>query len=183
MPLCARCAGIYAGFAVCLPLCLLALKTRGRAPTLFYHAAAAVSLGVFLADGAANTLGALDTPQALRFGTGALVGLFASPYLAFLLSTALEREGGRPVASSFDALVLAVTAALMSTLNVRPAAWFLWLESWAAAGGLLLFLVVIHSVLIVVVFRRRAPVAAGIALFTVVAQLAVFSILRSLTGF
>jgi len=184
MPLCSRCAGLY--LAVFLALPLFIFYCARRRTTVFTPFVPLVSLAAlaWAADGVANFFGLWQTPNVLRFATGAALGISLSPFLASLFLVTLDESPATAPACPWRLLpvALAVVAAL-TTANVRPPAALLVLESYAAAAGVVMLLLLVHTALwLLILQRRHLPLAVSIALVTIAAQIVLFSSLRGLVN-
>ncbi len=182
MPLCARCAGMYVGFAAALPCFLLRARRNGMPPRPAVWALAAVALAAWAADGAANAVTWVDTPAAARLGLGMLVGLSLSPIVAALFAATVSGARGLTVAPAWTAAALVAAALLGAAANARPAPALLAVESYASALGLVVFLAVVHMALLTIILRRRPALVAAAAAVTVTAQIVLLSIARTMIG-
>lgn len=180
MPLCARCAGLYAGFFLALPVLLLLGKKRRGVPKTSFMVFSCLLLAAFAAEAGGNLLGFWNGPGPLRFALGLFAAGVLSPYVALLFYGSLGEGGAAtPIAGGGTALWIVAVVAALGGLNVRPPAALLAAESFAAAAGVVMLLAVAHvAVFVLILGRRRAVLAGALAPLTVTAQLALFSLLR-----
>jgi uncharacterized membrane protein len=184
MPCCARCAGIFVALALAMPWYAWKAARGAATPTKAFIAATVVAVVALGVDGAGNLsfVGLWDTPAAVRFLSGALVGFFVAPFAAELLAMTLERAVGEPMAGGWDAARLAVAAGLLALVNAHPTGALVTAESYAAGAGLVLFLGVAHTALWTLVLKGRVSIAAALSVVTVTAQVAAFSVVRTWAG-
>jgi uncharacterized membrane protein len=182
MPVCARCAGMYVAFAAALPVFLLRAKRRGGLPTIPFCVIASLALAAYVLDGAANTFRLADTPAALRFGYGALVGLFLSPLVASLAALTFDWDTTRRAAGIPAALVFIAASAAGAAANVRPLPLLIAAESWLAAVGAVALVALVHTALLTLILRPRRIVAVSAALLTTTAQFALLAAVRRMLG-
>jgi len=183
MPVCSRCAGLYVGFFLALPFFFVFARLGRRAKTGVFLVAAIVAAAAWGGDGLGNFAGLWETPNAVRFFTGVMLGLFLSPFVASLFGETVGgeiRTDSKPGWRTVGILFLA--GALATAGNIYPATAYLVLESWAAAAGLVMLLAVVHAALALLVLRTRPAAAAGVAAITVPGQLVLLSSLRSVLG-
>jgi uncharacterized membrane protein len=183
MPVCSRCAGLYVGFFFALPFFFVLARRGRRAKTGAFVAGAIIAAAAWGGDGLGNFAGLWETPNAVRFFTGVMLGLFLSPFIASLFGETVGgeiRTGSRPRWRT--AVILILTGALAAAGNIYPTTAYLVFESWAAAVGLVMLLAVVHTALALLVLKTRPAAAAGVAAVTVPGQLVFLSTLRSVLG-
>ena len=182
-PLCARCAGLYVAFAAALPFFVYrARKRAGGMPTLPFSVFAALALAAYVLDGAANTFGFLDTPASLRFGYGALAGLFLSPYVAALAALTFDWDTTRNAAGLASAVLLVAAAAAAAAVNALPSPPLIAVQSWLSAVGAVSLVFIIHTALLTLILRPRTIIAASAAVLTTAAQFALLAAVRMMLG-
>lgn len=189
LPLCARCTGIYLGFAC--TLLVLRAAGRGRVMRLpgwavaLVLALAVVAMGV---DGFNSFFRDLQLPHLyqphnlLRLGTGLAAG---TAMAAFLLPVAnsltWRREDDRPAFASFGQLAVMLPVLLIAFLAVASqAAWLLYPLALLSSAGLLAALTLINVVFVLGISGRTGRIErarAFLPILTVAVALAVVELL------
>jgi hypothetical protein len=175
---------VYLGFLLALPVFLLRGKRRAASPTGPFLAGACLAWFAFCADAAGGFFGLWDAPAALRFALGMGASVSLCPYVALLFHSTMG-TGRRPgaIANGWALLWLGVSVAMVSVLNLAPSIALLKTETLAAGGGGLLLLWVAHAAILALLLGPRWRRAAfAVAPVTALAQVTLFSLLRSLSG-
>jgi uncharacterized membrane protein len=183
LPVCARCTGLFLGFALTLAALLVIYRRDAVRPPSWKTTGLMFLLVLpMLLDGVSSYAGLRQTSNAVRLATGSLAGAAAAVLFFPLLCEQLRRRVGEretrdvPESAWSVPALLAVPVALSLGVTVRwPEAYWLWTA--AVSIAILFTILALNFTIVSMVMGRireevRAPRAASIAAMALLAVIA-----------